>query len=76
MDVLKQRLSDDGVDYVEKVFATSDSIAGLRSSPFVSQNNYLLSTPCVHQVLQYSLNINVTHAYLCIYSVIFCRNLI
>ena len=36
MDVLKQRLNEDNVTYEEKVFATSESIAGLRTSPFVS----------------------------------------
>lgn len=47
MDVLKQRLSEDKVEYVEKVFATSESIAGLRSSPFVSQI-FSYDTHCLH----------------------------
>lgn len=36
MDDLKKELSNAGVHFTEKVFATADSISGLGNEPFVS----------------------------------------
>ena len=42
MDTLKKYLADNDVEYLEKVFATSESIGGLLPSPFVSHANHSL----------------------------------
>ena len=37
MDTLKRYLAENDIEYLEKVFATSESIGGLLPNPFVSQ---------------------------------------
>ena len=37
MDTLKRYLAESNVEYLEKVFATSESIGGLLPNPFVCQ---------------------------------------
>lgn len=42
MDVLKRYLADYDIVYVEKVFATSESIEGLLPDPFVSLSHSII----------------------------------
>lgn len=54
MDALKRKLTEYNIDYVEKVFATSESINALQPNPFVSALVYLCIM-CVHIIAITSL---------------------
>ena len=46
MDTLKRYLAENDIEYLEKVFATSESIGGLLPNPFVSQRISILELLC------------------------------
>ena len=39
MDVVKQELADNGIEFLEKIFNTEDGINGLSGEVFVSTRN-------------------------------------
>lgn len=65
MDTLKKYLSENNVAYLEKVFATSESINGLLPNPFVS----------VYFLVAGAIFCNVVVKYVGV-SLFLCRNLI
>ena len=46
MDTLKRYLAENDIEYLEKVFATSESIGGLLPNPFVCQRISILELLC------------------------------
>ena len=49
MDDFKKHLSDYGIEFTEKVFASADSISGLGADPFVSDSVIPFMAGSIHK---------------------------